>query len=221
MARTRRLHELYLDFFADEPGAIRVRLDHGHQLFARKLWADAAGQYIATVRRLGDRKDAPAIKIKIDAAYHALVSHAHLAGLADRPLELPAQTALRQRLLARAVKNEGPKPAPPLKSSALDTLMSTAAELQRLAPELPQVEYMLQLTGRGHYLRGEIAEAEARLQRLLERKPDALDTWLVTPLLLDCLVRSDRLAEARALARQLLHQPPRQWNPATLVTWDR
>jgi len=220
LARAERLQQLYLEIFEHETGAIEIRRQYGHQLFGQKRWAEAAVQYDIVVQQIGTASDRDSVKQKLDAAYHSLTSRAHLADLGGRPLELPHQVALRQRLLARSAGRPGPEPEI-RNSDRIDELLTSAAELERLVPELNQVEHALQLTGRALHGRGDTRQAEERLQRLLDRKPGSLDTWCVTPLLLDSLVRNDKLDQARELARQLLYQPPRQWLPAALAGWDQ
>jgi len=219
--RAERLYQLYLEFFPHEGGVIRIRIYYGHHLFALKQWSRAAWQYEEAVRLLASAKDPASQKVQKQAAYHALAARAHAAGLADRPLELSQHVRVRERLLAWASGEKLPPPPDRRTAEELDDVLATSNQLMSLLPPRAQEGYALLLAGRAHYEKGETAQAEARFQRLLDRVPQALDTWCVTPLLLDCLVRNNKCERVRKLARQLLEQPHRRWWPALLLEWDQ
>lgn len=220
-AQAERLFRLYLDFFPHEGGAIRVHLFYGHQLFALQDYPRAAYQYEEAVRLLASAKDPESLEVQQRAAYLALAARAHAAGLADRPLVLPQHARVRERLLAWAAGHKLPPPPEARVSEALDDVLATANQLMSLLPKRAESAYAVMLAGRVHYEKGETAQAEARLQRLLDRMPQALDTWCLTPLLLDCLVRNNKGKRVRKLARQLLEEPYRRWWAALLLDWDQ
>jgi len=221
MKRTEKLYRMHLELFERPDRAMRARLFIAHQLYAAENWAEAAREHETVVQTIGKAGKPEDLKMQLESAYHAITARAHLAGLAERPLELPEHAAIRERLMAFAANK--PLPAVPAarKDPKLDELLATVAMVEGRLAQPPQPEYLAQLMGRAHHARHELEQAETRLQGLLDRAPQALDTWGVTPLLLDCMVRSKEPQRARALAGQLLEDSRLQWRAAGLVHWDQ